>query len=285
MRKRRLILSLLLTLVGTNCACYAQTTLAYWNFEAQSTNATTGNGTIKTIGGASSNFSAGINYGSSTEEGTNGTSSGTFGFQTTAYPSASSNSKSAGLEIQLSTQGYKDIKITFDARHSNGAANTQVLQYCVDEINWQIAKYYTTVNGADKWYLRSFDFSNLDSANNNPSFTIRIVSCFDTINKSKYIATNPTSNYATNGTIRFDNIIISGESMVVSNTQNRHQETWKQIGNTIYWDGILKSKIKLYNLQGVLVAEYTQAKETNIKLKAGIYLLLTEQEKFKVVIR
>lgn len=285
MKRRKLFTKALILAITVNTYSYAQTCLALWNFETQTIDASNGKGILSPIGNISHSFSTGINEGISTEAGTIGTSSGTYGLQTSSYPSASSNNKTAGILISLNTSGFKNIKLVFDCRHSNGAANTQALEYTIDGINWHNAQDFTTSNGADKWYLRKYDFSSTDSVDNNTNFGIRIVSCFDKADGSKYLATNPSSSYATNGTIRFDNIIITGEDILTKEELTKGTKTWNQIGNKIIWAESPKSKIYLLNLEGKIIKEYFPSNEISINEKAGIYLIISDKDKFKVIIK
>ena len=71
------------------------------------------------------------------------------GWQTTTYPSQGTNNKTAGVQFQISTTGWQNIKFSFNIRHSNTAANTVVVQYSTDggTTFTDVATY--TVNAGD----------------------------------------------------------------------------------------------------------------------------------------
>lgn len=261
----------------------AQTSLAEWDFESQTLNTSKGNGTLSAIGSISSSFSAGINNGSSSENGTSSTSSGTYGLQTSSYPSASSNPKTAGISITVSTIGYQNIKLNFDARHTSASANTQTLEYTVNGTDWIIAKNYTATNGAEKWYLRTFDFSSIDSVNNNINFGIRIVSNFDLTDGTKYIATT-ASTYATNGAIRFDNISIKGDLLLSKIDSPQNKKSFTRNGNILTWNETPNSEIIIFDLSGNIVQRYPACKSITLKLHPGLYIIKTDEQSFKILI-
>lgn len=189
----------------------SQSTVAFWSFNSLSNDATTSTGSIlpeigtasiSTIGGTTNSFASG------TASDPNSTDNS--GFQTTTYPSASSNPKTAGIEFSINTTGYSNLILSFWQRLSNTAANTWVLQYTTDitssTVTWVDAETFTFVpqpsGTGDTWYLRSKDFSSVTALNNNPNAAFRVVSDFDPIS-GDYLAARSTSTYG-GGTARFD---------------------------------------------------------------------------------
>lgn len=189
----------------------SQSTVAFWSFNSLSNDATTSTGSIlpeigtasiSTIGGTTNSFASG------TASDPNSTDNS--GFQTTTYPSASSNPKTAGIEFSINTTGYSNLILSFWQRLSNTAANTWVLQYTTDitssTVTWVDAETFTFVpqpsGTGDTWYLRSKDFSSVTALNNNPNAAFLVVSDFDPIS-GDYLAARSTSTYG-GGTARFD---------------------------------------------------------------------------------
>lgn len=168
------------------------------------------------VGGTTATFASGNSSTGTTE--TETTSPPNFGWNTTGYPAPGVGSKTAGVQFNVSTVGQMGITFSFENRHSNGAANTIVLQYttnaAVGAPVWVDAETFTFTPAAtgtgDTWYNgRSFDFSNVTALNNNPNVAFRIVSAFDPVT-GDYLASRSTNTYAApGGTLRFDQVKVS----------------------------------------------------------------------------
>ncbi|HRI27007.1 MAG TPA: choice-of-anchor I family protein [Chitinophagales bacterium] len=196
---------------------YAQTTLAFWDFNSNPSDANTGTGTLLAATGSGTlslvgtTTSSGFNAGHPDDPNSGDNS----GWQTTGYPTQSTAPKTSGIQIAVSTVGYSGIKIDFKQRLSNTAANTWVLQYSLDVTAttpvWTDAQTYTFTPAAsgtgDTWYSRSYDFSAITGLNNNANAAFRVVSDFG--NATQYLAARSTSTYGTTGTSRFDLIHIT----------------------------------------------------------------------------
>lgn len=188
---------------------HSQTKIAEWNFESSSRQPSSGTGTLTLIGGVTEDWTkTGINSGISTLDGI----SDEFidkvgvGLQTSDYPIATLNPKTAGIRISVNTTGYQDIILSADVRVSNTCANKIVLQYTTNGSNWIDAASFTS-SGGDKWYLRNFNFSRIAGVSNNSNFSVRFVTDFD---GTSYVASKSSSVYAITGAIRFDNISVKG---------------------------------------------------------------------------
>ena len=120
----------------------AQTTLAQWNFNGNSSTTVSGGelaptpalgtGTALIVGAITTSFSSGISSGGSSDPVT--TSPDNFGWNTTTYASSGTENKERGVQFNVSTVGFQGISFTFDQRLSNTAANTWVLQYSKDQL-------------------------------------------------------------------------------------------------------------------------------------------------------
>jgi PKD repeat protein len=201
----------------------AQTTLVSWDFNSGNDNnvatgtlsPATGTGTISLIGGTTMGAYV-------TGHTSDPNSSDNSALNVTNFPAQSTNPKTAGIQINVSTVGYNNISIEFWQRLSNTAANTWVLQYTLDITAptpvWVDAATYTftpqPTGTGDTWYFRSHNFSSVPGLNNNPNVAFRVVSDFDP-NAGQYLAARSTSTYATTGLTRFDMVKIS--SAVPSN--------------------------------------------------------------------
>lgn len=151
------------------------------------------------------------------ESGTNGSGSSdpasdNQAWQTTGYPSQGMAPRTAGVQFNISTEGYRDILFSFDQRLSNTAANTWVLLYTenrsADSVLWEEAVTFRVepqLSGTgDTWYNeRMFDFSEIEGMNDNPNVAFRIVSDFDP-ETGQYESARLDRNYSGGGTSRFD---------------------------------------------------------------------------------
>ena len=195
-------------------------TITQWNFDADSTAATTGTGTANLIGGTTSTFAGGNGAGR--------------GWNTTTYASQGAASGTAGVEFFASTVGYENITISFDHRASGTASRWALIEYTTDSgANWTVAQN----NGGglsphDTFYTFNIDLSAISSTDGAAGFGFRITSIFspvafdqnatldDFAANTAYQRANAqsgapgtgvnTGDYGTAGTWRFDNVTISG---------------------------------------------------------------------------
>jgi len=204
-------------LASVSCSAIFSQTIAFWDFNSTTNDATTstgssipsiGSGFISNIGAVTSSFAAGtLNDPNTTDNSA---------YSTTAYPAQGLNPKTAGIQIDFSTVGLTNILLEFEQRMSNTAANTYVLQYTTDRTAtvpvWQDAQTFSFVPAStgtgSVWYQRNFNFSSITSLNNNPNVSFRIVSDFDPTSGT-YLASASTSTYGGGGTCRFDLVKIS----------------------------------------------------------------------------
>jgi len=213
---------MLLMLLGTifMFAQVSPTPYANWDFNANHTHSWQGIGGITIIGGVTSTFTQGSNG--------NGGNTGR-AFNTSHYPIQSTFHQQAGIQINISTAGYENIQISWENRQSATAANRQRLQYTIDGEVWIDFEasssnatnihlpgtsvpfdngLYTT-DAANIWLRRTADFSGLTAVEDQPNFAIRFVTAYP-FGTSNYVGLGTAGKYAYNGTVRFDNIIISG---------------------------------------------------------------------------
>lgn len=210
--KRILVLAALVASFGS---AQAATLLTQWNFNSPTPDGNTGTGTLTpsvgsgtavTVGGTSSAFATG--NGSSDPAATDDS-----GWNISAFKPQATGNKQAGAEFRLSTLGYTGIKFTFDQRHSNSSANLAVVQYSLDEgATWVEAASFTA-NAGDTWFInRTVDLTSVSAVDNKADIRFRVVAAFNT--DAGYKASNPTSNYATSGTWRFDMVSLTAEQPV-----------------------------------------------------------------------
>lgn len=154
--------------------------------------------TVSLVGGTTATFAAGA-----------GSASTDKAYNTTKYPAASGANQSAGIAFAASTAGYKSLSISWDDKRSNTAANSEVFQYSTDGVNF--TTFGSVIKTASTSFIHhSVDLSGITGINNDASFAFRILAAYDTT--GSYVGT--VGNYGTGGTIRFDNVSISGVSAV-----------------------------------------------------------------------
>jgi len=214
----RFVLSFVCTALGFYL--HAQAIITQWNFNSNpadannstgSSIASIGVGTINAIGGSVSSFASGTSGNGSSDPVTIDNT----GFGITTFPTQNTNNKTAGIQFSASTVGYNSISVTFDLRHSNTGPRHLQFQYTTDVTAstpvWVDFAVEVTTAG-DTWFPRSFNLSSITGLNNNPNAGFRVVAAFDPAGTS-YLASNPSSNYATGGTWRFDMVTIKGNSI------------------------------------------------------------------------
>ena len=183
----------------------AATTIAQWTFEGDVITPSAGAGTAALVGGTTAIFAIGFS-GVAPDRGWN----------TTSYPATAAGSKTAGVEYTISTLGFEDVLMTFAIRHSNTAANTIVVQYALGAGAFTDAQTFTFVPAAtgtgDTWYPRAVDFSALPAIDDQASVRLRVVNAVDP-GTGTYLASRSTNTYGSGGTMRFDNVVVSGNAL------------------------------------------------------------------------
>lgn len=248
--------------------------ISLWNFDNLSTSPSSGSGTLSLIGGISTDWTKsgivpnqtiageGVYDLAALKEGS--------GMQTLNYPTLGNANKSAGIQINVNTSGYKDIIVTADVRHGNTSANNMFIQYTLNGVNWIDAQSFK-VNSGDTWYKKHYDFSSITAANNNPAFGVRYVTAFDGL---VYVATGFEKIYATTGPIRFDNLSIRGN--LISSINSIKHNSWKIIDNQLCFDEMPAGNIQIFNFAGQLVEEFSSSNTVSIShLKSGVYFFRT----------
>jgi hypothetical protein len=206
----------------------AQSQIALWNYNtiigAPTTyNADLGVGTSSIVGtlavtSAATGMDPIINNGCGAQ---NGLNPGAWAF--TAAPGLTNESN--GVQYNVSTVGYQNIKFTWDQRWSGTSVNTVRVKYTTDGLAWtdfvmtdQNTTYCNGVldggrfqnNGVGDQYRRiSVDFVSILAANNNPDFAVRILAAHYQAT-GEFRQTILTSTIATGGTWRFDNVKVDG---------------------------------------------------------------------------
>lgn len=172
-----------------------------WSFESSNLIPEVGTGSITLIGGVTDD----------------GYSAGTpgLGWSTTSYPAQGTNNLSAGIYLELSSEGFTDVSLSWSLRYSNTSANRAVLFYTLDKTaavpQWTMAGVYDTGSG-DTWLSGYWDGTAYAGVANNPNLAFKIVSAFSNSENTQYVAARPSSTYA-GGKWRWDNISFQGTAL------------------------------------------------------------------------
>jgi len=206
----------------------AHSQIALWNYNTivgspTTYNADLGVGTSSIVGtltvaAAATGMDPIINNGCGAQ---NGVNPGAWAF--TAAPGLTNESN--GVQYNVSTVGYQNIKFTWDQRWSGTSVNTVRVKYTTDGLAWtdfvmtdQNTTYCNGVldggrfqnNGVGDQYRRiSVDFVSILAANNNPNFAVRVLAAHYQAS-GEFRQTSVATNIATGGTWRFDNVKVDG---------------------------------------------------------------------------
>ncbi|MGE5382939.1 MAG: T9SS type A sorting domain-containing protein [Omnitrophica WOR_2 bacterium] len=212
MTKNYILIPLLSVMLLITTAVRSQVTITHWNFDQQTLVPDLGTGTALTIGGTTGSFFTG--------------NPSLYSWSTTTYPAQGTSAGTAGVQFNVSTVGFNDIVVSWENRNSNTAANRIRLQYTLNGTDWlnfeATSTNATNVNDgtpvgfdagryiadATDWFMRSADFSGIAGVEQNTQFGVRLVTEF--VDGTSYGPTNSTSVYATDGTIRVENVNFTG---------------------------------------------------------------------------
>lgn len=189
-------------------------TITQWNFNSVPADTSTATGTLNpNIGtGVISLLNGVTTTGFNSGVGSSDTTSTTdnSGFQTTTYATQGAQNGLRGVQYNVSTLGFSDITVSYDLRHSNTSSRYEQFQYSLDGTNFTDFALFDG-NIGDAWFNRSVDLSSIAGADNNASFSFRVVAAFAPTTTG-YLPSQSTSSYA-GGTWRFDAVTVSGAAV------------------------------------------------------------------------
>ncbi|GAB3896299.1 T9SS type A sorting domain-containing protein [Spirosoma agri] len=175
--------------------------ITQWNFNAGTTVPSTGSGAVTAIGGTTGAIASGTG---SSDPATTADQA----YNLDNFPVQGTGSKTAGLDVQVSTVGKQNIKLSFDLRFSTAAANLATVQYSTDGGTTWVDFSTVSAAGGNNWVnSNTVDFSSVTALNNNANARFRIVSTFNSGNT--YVPAGG-GNYSTVGTYRFDMVTVQG---------------------------------------------------------------------------
>lgn len=200
---------LVLLLHGPTGATTHAAVLVEWNFNSTTdTNhpaPSMGSGMATVLGGLGSSFSAGT--GSSDPAGTNDLS-----LSLSKFPAQGKAARSAGVQFEVSTQGYEQIRVRFDVRATATASRKGVLLVATDGVTFLEAIPFFIE--ADSVFTNgvALPLEFYTGVADNPRFAFRIVSDF--ASGTNYTAVKSGSSYSTAGTWRLDMVTVTGEPKI-----------------------------------------------------------------------
>ena len=254
----------------------AQTTITGWDFNGSTTTSTTGTGTIALLGGVTEGYALGNDVtAGSTDKGLN----------ITAFPVDGTGSGTAGISANVSTANYTGISVSYDRKGSNTGSRWEQFEYTVNGTTWIVLNNNggTTTNVGTGTLWPTTTYTLPTTANNNPNFAVRMTSIFAPAT-SAYQAIGATSNYASGGTWRFDNLKIQGTTLSVKQNDIAGLSLYPNpVTNgtlNINSDANAERTITIFDILGKQVIKTTTSNTSiNVSaLNAGIYMVKIIEE-------
>ncbi|MBA4150685.1 MAG: immunoglobulin domain-containing protein [Verrucomicrobia bacterium] len=133
------------------------------------------------------------------------------GWQTAGYPAVEIGNKESGVQFNVSTEGYQDVFLAWEQRHSATASKYIRLQYSTDGVNFVDGPVITMMTNSSFEFF-SGNLAGISGLNNNPNAAFRIVTEFESTatgsGNESYAGSG--NNYGTVGTIRYDIVSVYG---------------------------------------------------------------------------
>ncbi len=129
-------------------------------------------------------------------------------WNSSTYAAQGVGSGTRGVEYAVSTVGYQNISFAADIRNSNTSSAFVQILAALDGINFTSSLGIFSATAGDQWNVRTASLG--AGANNNANLKIRVVAIFAP-GGNVYTPANPTSSYATSGTIGYDLVTFSGD--------------------------------------------------------------------------
>jgi hypothetical protein len=192
--------------------------ITQWNFNSRPPDGSSGTGTnVPSVGGGTAvlvGTTATFAAGSASD-----TAPDNSGWNTSSYPAQDASNKTEGVRFNVSTAGYSNILVSFESRVSDTASKYSRLQYTTNGTDF-IDLLLINMPSNETFFAHSASLGSIPEADNNPNFGIRIVTEFEstaTGSGTNGYVTTTTNSYRSNGTIRFDLVTFSGDSLQPNN--------------------------------------------------------------------
>lgn len=174
--------------------------LALWDFNQTNTllKATLGKGTLSVLGDLRTAPASGT--GSSDPA-----TQADYALQLTGFPKQGTGSRTAGLEITASTEGFDALVLEFDLRASSTASRRIQVLYATNNQGLLAGPAFTLTTSSVFTNGLRVDFQGIPGVANNPEFRVRLVSDGE---GDAYVGAG--GNYSTAGTWRIDHLRLTG---------------------------------------------------------------------------
>jgi endonuclease/exonuclease/phosphatase family metal-dependent hydrolase len=198
------------------CAMHAGV-IAHWNFNSVPPDNNTGTGTLAPrIGSGAASVVGGVTESFTASNGSSDSFVDNSNWRITTWPAQGTGNKSHGVRFDVSTAGFRNIRLAWDQRNSNTASKYARIQYTTNGADW--LDYHVIVMPHETWVNeQEITFAGVAGVDDNPAFGFRIVTEFESTatgsGPAAYTTSNPGSTYGTGGTLRFDMITLWGERM------------------------------------------------------------------------
>lgn len=202
MKARTLATSCLLAVLAFHFGASAASIIAQWTFEGGRLVSSTGTGTLSLLGVKGALVSGDPGQ----------------ALNTSVYPAQFTGNKREGVQFNVSTAGSQKILITWDQRVSPTASMYGRLQYTTNGTTYLDFATPNVMSSVDTFESKVCDLTGYAGVNNNSNFAFRIVTEFEstaignTLACDCYVTESGTAYY-TVGTVRFDNVTVSGDEL------------------------------------------------------------------------
>ncbi|PQJ81331.1 CotH kinase family protein [Polaribacter glomeratus] len=183
------------------------------------------------------------------------------------------------IELEFSTTNFDEIKVSL-AIKSDGAANSLLIDY-FDGDNWSNSNLSVNSSSVNSNYsLKQFDFSSVESANNNPNFKVRIRfngnNMFEETGKTVVLNNISVEGKSTDSALNTKNVSLKSNLNIFPNPTKKNIRIVSE--KTI-------TRISIHNLIGQIIYNEkpnNQNQLINLKdYKSGVYFITiyTDNEK------
>lgn len=198
-------------------------TIARWDFNSSPPDADVATGSlVPSIGSGAAQLVGGVTASFTAPNGSSDTNvTDNSNWRITTWPAQGTQNKSNGVQFKVNTAGFRNLSLKWDLRTSNTASKYTRLQYSTngsDFLDYQVIvmPFETWMNG------QTASFVGVPGADDNPRFTVRFVTEFESTaaggGTAGYVPCNSTNNYGSAGTLRFDMVTFSGQSVLTGFT-------------------------------------------------------------------
>ncbi len=219
----------------------AATKIAQWNFNSAANDGDTTTGTLNpsigsgTVVGLNGVTTVRFNRGTGSDPAEVVAPQDNSGLSSSNYTAQAVSNKTAGVKFSVSTVGYTNLAITWEQLNQANSSKYTRLQYSTDGgANWTDGPSITTTQNS-AFTFHYADLSGVSAAENNPNFTFRMVSEFESTAignaNANYVGTTSTySPSGTGGLLRYDMVTLLGS--VAPEITSDPSSLTKELGDT-----------------------------------------------------